>query len=160
MNDSKKFNKDYHNNPFNFLISKKSDKRRSIMDLDCFISKSNCENSFIIDHKKLNDKVSLNTLRQLSKLVDVKLNDNTTTKCFILKSDIDVESTKTNNYSMIYEVKSLNEIKDEWKAKKEDFIRDSYTIVNDEILVDFFKPEKHKETKIKLKNLSKLMSAI
>ena len=46
-----KYNPNYHNNKFNFLISKMFDERRTIMDFDTFISAGN-KIAFLIDHKQ------------------------------------------------------------------------------------------------------------
>lgn len=143
-----KYKKDYYNNEFNFLISELSDNKRSIMDIDCFISKIGSKNSFIIDHKKKNDVLSINTLRQLSKFVDVKLQDNTIIKCFILRSDIDTDKIRTNTYSIVYELENWKSIKD--KKQKKDYIKNYYTIIDDNNLRDFFQPETHEKTKLKL----------
>ena len=90
----KNYKKEYYNNEFNYLISQMCDGKRSIMDIDCFISKIGQKNSFIIDHKKHNDNISVNTLIQLSKFVDVQLNDKTKLKSFIIRSDINTEDKK------------------------------------------------------------------
>jgi len=147
---TEKFNKNYHNNEFNYLISKLSDRKRSIMDIDCFISKINCANSFMIDHKKNNDTISPNTLRQLSKFVDVKLQDKSKIKCFILRSDIDTDKNKTVTYSIVYEIENFNKVKN--KKEKSDYIKSKFIIRNDNDLRDFFKPETHEKTKLKLQN--------
>ena len=67
------FNKNYHNNEFNFLISELTDRQRSIMDIDCSLSKYGSNLNLLVDHKKSNDKVSINTVRMLSTFADVKL---------------------------------------------------------------------------------------
>jgi hypothetical protein len=51
MQTRKKFNPSYHNNEFNYLISELTDTSRSIMDIDCVLSKYYF-NTFMIDHKK------------------------------------------------------------------------------------------------------------
>jgi hypothetical protein len=142
------YKKDYYNNEFNYLISKVCDKKRSIMDIDCFISKIGYKKSFIVDHKKKSDNVSMNTLRQLSKFVNVKLQDNSIMKCFILRSDIDTANVKTNSYSVVYELNDWNSVKD--KKQKKDYIKNYYTIIDDNNLKDFFQPETHEKTKLKL----------
>jgi hypothetical protein len=145
----KNYKKEYYNNEFNYLISQKCDGKRSIMDIDCFISKIGQKNSFIIDHKKHNDNISVNTLIQLSKFVDVQLNDRTKLKSFIIRSDINTEDKKTNTYSVVYELNNFKNVINK-KIKKE-YIKDYYTIRNDEDLKNFFQPETHEQTKLKLK---------
>ena len=144
------YKEDYHNNIFNFMISKNSDNLRTIMDIDCFICKYNCPYYFIIDHKKMNDNCSLNLYRTLSNLVNVKLNNKAIIKCFIVRSDIELinnnEIARTKN-AITY----IEEIKENiYSKEKIDYIKEQYTITNDNILCDFFKPEKHDETKLKI----------
>ena len=144
------FNKNYYNNEFNYLISELTDRNRSIMDIDCFISKIGSKYGFIIDHKKHTDKVSINTLRELSKFVDVKLNDNTYLCSFIIRSDINTNEAKTDTYSIIYELKNWSFVKD--KKMKIDYVKHTYTIRNDQDLKLFFQPETHTKTKERLRN--------
>jgi hypothetical protein len=54
METRKKFNPNYHNNEFNYLISELTDVKRSIIDIDCMITKYKY-NTFMIDHKKNGD---------------------------------------------------------------------------------------------------------
>lgn len=144
-----KYKQDYYNNKFNFLISELSDKKRSIMDIDCFISKIGCQYSFIIDHKQGNDKTSINTLRQLSKFSDIKLQDNTIIKCFIVRSEIDINKIKTNNQiTNIYEIKNFKNVKD--LRDKNNYLKKCYYIHNDNDLKDFFNPKTHNEIILKL----------
>ena len=81
-----KYNEKYHNNKLNFLLSINSDRLRTIMDIDTLITKYNTKYTFIIDHKNKNDKCSINLYKQLSNLSNIKLNDNTINKFFIVKS--------------------------------------------------------------------------
>jgi len=55
-----KYNEKYHNNKFNFLISKKSDMYRSIIDIDGLITKrdKNIKYCLMYDHKNNNDNPS------------------------------------------------------------------------------------------------------
>lgn len=144
------FNKSYYNNEFNYLISNLTDRSRSIMDIDCFLSKIGQNNSFMIDHKKHNDKVSINTLRELSKFVNVKLKDNSIISCYIVRSDINTNENKTDTYSVVYEIKSFNNVID--KKNKIDYVKHTYTIRNDKDLKLFFQPETHTKTKERLRN--------
>lgn len=144
------YKEDYHNNVFNFMISKNSDNLRTIMDLDCFITKFNCPYYFIVDHKKMNDNCSLNLYRTLSNLANVQLNDKARIKCFIVRSDIELINdnriARTKN-AITYIQEINNNI---FSKDKKDYIKEQYTITNDDILCDFFKPEKHDETLIKI----------
>ncbi len=90
-----KYNEKYHNNKLNFLLSYKSDGFRTIMDIDTLITKFNSKYAFIIDHKNKNDKCSINLYKQLSNLSNIKLNDNTIVKCFIVKSEIEIKNNKS-----------------------------------------------------------------
>ena len=60
------YDSNYHNNKFNFLISKLYDEKRTIMDFDTFISKGS-KLAFLIDHKQEDpwDEISINTLKNL-----------------------------------------------------------------------------------------------
>ena len=60
------YNVNYHNNKFNFLISKLFDERRTIMDFDTFIS-AGSKLAFLIDHKQEDpwDEISINLLKNL-----------------------------------------------------------------------------------------------
>jgi len=144
----KQYDQKYHNNIFNFLISKNSDNKRTIMDIDCFIVKSNSPYYFIIDHKRKNDNSSLNLYRTLSKLSGVKLNDNAVIKCFIVRSDIELLKDNTiartiDAITYIEEIKNINHYSD----NKKDYIKQEFLINNDQLLIDFFKPELHNRTK-------------
>ena len=109
MEPRKKYNSNYHNNEFNYLISELTDIKRSIMDIDCMITKYKY-NTFMIDHKKNEDSTSLNTLMQLSNYVGVTLNDKTKVQCFIVRSNVNTETCETlNGVTMIYEIKNINE---------------------------------------------------
>jgi hypothetical protein len=152
-----KFNEKYHNNIFNFLISKNSDNKRTIMDIDCFIMKFNSPYYFIIDHKRNNDKCSLSLYRTLATLSGVKLNDNAIIKCFIVRSDIELLKDNTlartkDAITYIQEIKKTNC----YSKNEKDYIEEEFIINNDEILVDFFKPEKHNDTKQIIKSYDRI----
>ena len=149
MKTRKKFNNNYHNNEFNYLISELTDTSRSIMDIDCVLSKYYF-NTFMIDHKKNEDTTSLNTLMQLSNYVDVTLNDKTKIQCFVIRSNVNTETCETvNGITMIYEIKNINDVKD--KKNKTDFIKGIYKTTNDNQLRLFFQQETHEATKEKLR---------
>lgn len=145
----KKFNSKYHNNEFNYLISELTDVRRSIMDIDCVLSKYKF-NTFMIDHKKNEDTTSLNTLMQLSNYVGVTLNDKTKIQCFVIRSNVNTEVCETvDGITMIYEIKNINDVKD--KKNKTDFIKGIFKTTNDNELKLFFQQETHEEIKEKLR---------
>jgi len=149
MQTRKKFNPSYHNNEFNYLISELTDVKRSIIDIDCMITKYKY-NTFIIDHKKNEDTTSLNTLMHLSNYVGVTLNDKTQVQCFIVRSNVNTETCETvNGITMIYEIKNINDVKD--KKNRTDFIKEIYKTTNDSQLRLFFQQETHEATKEKLR---------
>lgn len=149
MKTRKKFNPSYHNNEFNYLISELTDVKRSIIDIDCMITKYKY-NTFIIDHKKNEDTTSLNTLVHLSNYVGVTLNDKTQVQCFIVRSNVNTETCETvNGITMIYEIKNINDVKD--KKNRTDFIKEIYKTTNDSQLRLFFQQETHEATKEKLR---------
>jgi hypothetical protein len=149
METRKKYNPNYHNNEFNYLISELTDVKRSIMDIDCVMTKYKF-NTFMIDHKKNEDTTSLNTLMQLSNYVDVTLNDKTKIQCFIVRSNVNIETCQTSDgITMIYEIKNINQVVD--KKNKTDFIKGIFKTTNDEQLKLFFQPETHNEVKEKLR---------
>jgi hypothetical protein len=135
------YKEDYHNNHLNWLLSNNTDGKRSIMDIDGFITKIGQTYGFMIDHKNNNDIVSINTLRQLSKFSYLTLKDNTTIKCFIVRCSINEKENKITDHATIYEIKSYNKVKD--KKEKNDFIENTYTLFNTIELIDFLSPEKH-----------------
>lgn len=149
METRKKFNPNYHNNEFNYLISELTDTKRSIMDIDCMITKYKY-NTFMIDHKKNEDSTSLNTLMQLSNYVGVTLNDKTKVQCFIVRSNVNTETCETlNGVTMIYEIKNINDVLD--KKNKTDFIKGIFKAKNDTELKLFFQQETHNDIKEKLR---------
>ena len=149
METRKKFNSNYHNNEFNYLISELTDVKRSIMDIDCMITKFNY-NTFMIDHKKNEDTTSLNTLMQLSNYVDVTLNDKTKVQCFIVRSNVNTDICETaNGITMIYEIKNINDVVD--KKNKTDYIKGIFKTKNDNELKLFFQQETHNEIKEKFR---------
>lgn len=149
MKTRNKFNPSYHNNEFNYLISELTDVKRSIIDIDCVMTKFKF-NTFMIDHKKNEDSTSLNTLTHLSNYVGVTLNDKTQVQCFIVRSNVNTEVCETvNGITMIYEIKNINDVKD--KKNKTDFIKGIFKTTNDEQLKLFFQQETHNEIKEKLR---------
>lgn len=149
METRKKFNSNYHNNEFNYLISELTDVKRSIMDIDCMITKYKY-NTFMIDHKKNEDTTSLNTLIKLSNYAGVTLNDKTKVQCFIVRSNVNTETCETvDGITMIYEIKNLNDVID--KKNKTDFIKGIFKITNDNQLKLFFQQETHNEIKEKFR---------
>jgi hypothetical protein len=149
MQTRKKFNPSYHNNEFNYLISELTDLKRSIIDIDCMITKYKY-NTFMIDHKKNEDTTSINTLMHLSNYVGITLNDKTKVQCFIVRSNVNTEICETlNGVSMIYEIKNINDVVD--KKNKTDFIKGIFKAKNDTELKLFFQQETHEQTKEKLR---------
>jgi len=56
----------YYNNKINELVSKNTDRKRTIMDIDGIISKYGCNLVLMYDYKSINDKTTINTLDILS----------------------------------------------------------------------------------------------
>lgn len=136
----------YYNNKINELVSKNTDRQRTIMDIDGIISKYGYDLVLMYDYKSLNDETSINTLNTLSNFSNVKLNDGRLVKTFIV-------SEKKDKY-IVTEIKYL-----EFYTKvKSDFIENSYTIFKGQevILIDFFSPEKHDEIKQMLNKQSQI----
>ena len=127
----------YYNNKINELVSKNTDRLRTIMDIDGIISKYGCDLVLMYDYKSLNDETSINTLSTLSNFSNVKLNDNRIIKTFIV-------SEKKNKY-IVTEIKYLQFV----TRVKSDYIEKTYTMYKgqESVLIDFFSPEKHNETK-------------
>lgn len=155
-----KYNSNYHNNKFNFLISKLYDEKRTIMDFDTFISKGN-KLAFLIDHKQEDpwDEISINTLKNLMNFNNIKLNNNCTLKCFIVRSNITLynEDTdaKTSCYTTVYELINYNNdlmYKKTEDLKGVDFIKNSYVLRNDNELIKFFDVTTHESYKLEILN--------
>ena len=145
MKTRKKFISTYHNNEFNYLISELTDVKRSIIDIDCVISKYGY-NTFMIDHKKNGDETSLNTLINLSNFVGTSLNNKSKIQSFIVRSNVNIDTCETQDgITMIYEIKNLNEVVN--KKNKTDFIKGVYKTTNDLDLQKFFQQETHEKIK-------------
>lgn len=136
--------KGYHNNPFNAKLSSILDDKRTIVDIDCVLSKKGCKVKIILDHKKGKDTVGKASLQEYSKFVD----DNTF--CFIVRNDIDDKGKVVNNKTIAYEIKPIHEVKD--VDDKSSFIKNIFTLCNDEELRKFFAVETHISFKNKLLN--------
>ena len=74
----------YYNNKINELVSKETDRLRTIMDIDGIISKYGCNLILMYDYKSINDTTTTNTLSVLSNFSNIKLNDNRLVKTFII----------------------------------------------------------------------------
>lgn len=137
------FKKGYHNNPLNALLSGVLDKKRTIMDIDGVTSKIGCKTKIYYDHKKMNDRITLSTLREYSSLVKEN------THCFIVRCDIDEESGEIkDNKVIIYEIKAPNEVT-KFKEKN-DYIKNDFKLSSHKELGEFFKVENHLDYKKKL----------
>lgn len=140
------FNKNYHNNVLNAKLSSILDKKRSIMDIDIYLSKIGCNTTIMADHKKTNDKASISTLKCLSQLVT------NTNHCFIVRNEINEQTGEiVNDLTTIYEIKEFNnDLK--YSKNKQDFIKNIFELRNDQELALFFDVEKHNEFKKLLLN--------
>jgi hypothetical protein len=149
MKTRKAYRSNYYNNEFNYLISELTDLKRSIIDIDCVLTKFNY-NTFFIDHKKTGDKTSLNTVRTLANYVDTRLTDSTKIQCFIVRSNVNTETCETiDGITTIYEIKNIKEVKD--RTNKLEYIKAIYKTTNDNELKLFFQQETHNQIKNKLK---------
>ena len=153
-----KYNPNYHNNKFNFLISKMFDEKRTIMDFDCFISAGD-KIAFLVDHKQEDpwDDISVNLLKNLMNFNNIKLNNNCTLKTFIVRSNIFLfnkdEEAKTSCFTTVYELIDYDNnlmYKKTQDLKTKDFVKNSYTLRTDEEVKMFFNPESHNKFKLKI----------
>jgi hypothetical protein len=154
------YDSNYHNNKFNFLISKLYDEKRTIMDFDTFISEGN-KIAFLIDHKLEDpwDTISINTLKNLMNFNNIKLKNNCTLKCFIVRSNIllynNDNDAKTSCYTTVYELIDYNNelmYKKSKELKGVDFIKHSYILRSDNELKEFFDAQTHEDFKLKILN--------
>tara|TARA_R110000772_G_scaffold238744_1_gene350753 strand:+ start:1261 stop:1683 length:423 start_codon:yes stop_codon:yes gene_type:complete len=127
----------YYNNKINELVSKETDRLRTIMDIDGIISKYGCNLILMYDYKSINDTTTTNTLSVLSNFSNIKLNDNRLVKTFIINE-------KQNMY-IITEIKYVGV----FTKVKSDYIEKTYKIHKgqEQVLIDFLSPEKHNKTK-------------
>ena len=114
-----KFNykKDYQNNCFNAKLSSLLDKKRSIMDIDCFLYKLGCKTKILFDHKKPSDSTTIASLKGYAMLANDDFH------CFIVSNDV------KNN------------------AEKSDYIKQTFHLTDDQQIVEFFKVETHERFK-------------
>ena len=141
-----KFNKNYHNNIFSAKLSHILDRKRSIMDIDIYLSKFGCKTTIMIDHKKTNDEASISTLKCLSELAT------DTNRCFIVRNEIDEKTGEiVNDLTTIYEIKKLIDVSNKGK-NKQDYVKNIFELRNDTELALFFDVEKHNEFKNDLLN--------
>ena len=134
------FRKEYHNNEFNYLLSTLTDKKRSIMDIDCVLSKFGYD-TFLIDHKKGRDKTSLSTLRTLSNYAGITLNSGVKIRCFIVRSEVDTDLGVTKGTTKVFEIYPLPEVRNKKEASS--FLKETYLMTSDADLKLFFQQETH-----------------
>ena len=140
----KKYEYTYQNNCFNAKLSNLLDKKRTIIDVDCFLYKLGCETKILFDHKKSSDKTSIASLRGYSMLASKDF------YCYIVINDLNEKGNILNNKTKVYEIKSLNEVKNQ--NEKADYIKDFFMLCNDEEIKQFFSVENHLNFKLKIKN--------
>tara|TARA_R110002072_G_scaffold292250_1_gene460785 strand:- start:42 stop:503 length:462 start_codon:yes stop_codon:yes gene_type:complete len=140
-----KFNYDtnYQNNCFNAKLSQLLDKKRTIMDIDCFLYKLGCQTKIMYDHKKTKDKTSLAALKGYAFLVSENFH------CFIVRNELDDTGNIINNDTVIYEIKALKDVKD--LKNKSDFLKNTYILTNEDDIKLFFQVETHNNFKRKYK---------
>lgn len=140
----KKYEYTYQNNCFNAKLSNLLDKKRTIIDVDCFLYKLGCETKILFDHKKSSDKTSIASLRGYSMLASKDF------YCYIVINDLNEKGDILNNKTKVYEIKSLKEVKNQ--NEKADYIKDFFMLCNDEEVKQFFSVENHLNFKLKIKN--------
>lgn len=140
----KKYEYTYQNNCFNAKLSNLLDKKRTIIDIDCLLYKLGCETKILFDHKKSSDKTSIASLRGYSLLASKDF------YCYIVISDLNEKGNILNNKTKVYEIKPLNEVKNQ--SEKADYIKDFFMLCNDEEIKQFFSVENHLNFKLKIKN--------
>ena len=140
----KKYEYTYQNNCFNAKLSNLLDKKRTIIDVDCFLYKLGCETKILFDHKKSSDKTSIASLRGYSMLASKDF------YCYIVINDLNEKGNILNNKTKVYEIKPLNEVKNQ--NEKVDYIKDFFMLCNDEEIKQFFSVENHLNFKLKIKN--------
>lgn len=140
----KKYEYTYQNNCFNAKLSNLLDKKRTIIDVDCFLYKLGCETKILFDHKKSSDKTSIASLRGYSMLASKDF------YCYIVINDLNEKGDILNNKTKVYEIKPLKEVKNQ--NEKVDYIKDFFMLCNDEEIKQFFSVENHLNFKLKIKN--------
>ena len=136
-----KFNykKDYQNNCFNAKLSSLLDKKRSIMDIDCFLYKLGCKTKILFDHKKPSDSTTIASLKGYAMLANDDFH------CFIVSNDVDASGNIINNATVIRQIKPLNDVKN--NAEKSDYIKQTFHLTDDQQIVEFFQVETHERFK-------------
>jgi hypothetical protein len=140
MRKYKEYNKKYHNNPLNWLLSTYSINEMSIMDLDAHMYSWKSKNQFIIDHKNINDNLSLNTCRVLNHFASAQYSNIEETNAYVVKGLIDTKNSKNYNALTIYEIKNTKIISKDIN----DFIEDEFVLPKVEDFVSFFDINKKK----------------
>ena len=140
----KKYEYTYQNNCFNAKLSNLLDKKRTIIDVDCFLYKLGCETKILFDHKKSSDKTSIASLRGYSMLASKNF------YCYIVINDLNEKGNILNNKTKVYEIKPLNEVKNQNESNG--YIKDFFMLCNDEEIKQFFSVENHLNFKLKIKN--------
>ena len=138
-----KFNykKDYQNNCFNAKLSSLLDKKRSIMDIDCFLYKLGCKTKILFDHKKPSDSTTIASLKGYAMLANDDFH------CFIVSNDVDESGNIINNATVIRQIKPLIDVKN--NKEKSDYIKQIFHLTSDQQIVEFFQVETHERFKNK-----------
>ena len=137
------YNEKYQNNCFNAKLSQVLDKKRTIMDIDCFLFKLGCETKIMYDHKKGKDTTSLPALRGYSSLVSENFH------CFIVRNDIDEKGNVIDSTTFIYEINAAKHVNN--RKEKKDYIKNIYTLTSDDEIKQFFQVETHNDFKKRYK---------
>lgn len=138
-----KYNKEYHNNLFNWFISNHLDNERSIIDFDTCFTKRGNKNMIMCDIKLKEDKVKRNTLLQYSYLANLKTNDNHHIFCYIISCKLDKEDINKFSIVTAYEIKNFKEINYNKNISNMDFYKNVFLLTSLKQIKGFFNVETH-----------------
>ena len=152
----------YHNNIFNFHVSKANTDNCLIMDIDLYMSSFDSKQQIFIDHKKSSDKLEKHTCRTLNILASASYKGSyiKESHAYVVVGDMPEKSFHDNakfSRLKVYEI-----VNDRFVISKhlEDFIKDEFyinTIVEFDI---FFNIEKKAIIRNKVKYYNEVQAEI
>ena len=156
MRKYNKFVDKYHNNIFNFHVSKANTHNCCIMDIDVYLSSFESKQQFFIDHKKPNDSIKTHTCRTLNVLSSSNYNNSYINESYAYIVVGDMPEKSYHDVGEFSRLTVLEIINDKFiiSSNVEDFIKDEFYL-NSFIEFDiFFNIEKnvHKRNKVKYYN--------